>query len=208
MHLLKGEMVMLLSELIYQVIKSCVWLDYEISKENIINNTYKGDADIGTFVNNVYVALNNSFNFALSLNKIAPVYKQLKEVENIYEVLAVNYHYGNDYKSLNFTLENSDIKLLNFQGDLDKVFVEYIVEPPILSNSTLSLNDLELKTYGVSQAVANACGNIASAELTRDIDPNLSYLNKKSAIDLLNILPNFGNATLHNQRYIEGNYKL
>lgn len=201
-------MVMLLSELIYQVIKSCVWLDYEISKENIINNTYKGDADIGTFVNNVYVALNNSFNFALSLNKIAPVYKQLKEVENIYEVLAVNYHYGNDYKSLNFTLENSDIKLLNFQGDLDKVFVEYIVEPPILSNSTLSLNDLELKTYGVSQAVANACGNIASAELTRDIDPNLSYLNKKSAIDLLNILPNFGNATLHNQRYIEGNYKL
>ena len=195
---------MLLSELVYQVIKNCVWLDYEISKENIMNNTYKGDADIGTFVNNVYIALNNSLNYALSLTKITPIVSLLKETDNIYEVLNVY----TDYRTLDYEFANGKVKLTNYRGDLDKVMVEHVVEPPILTNSTLSINDIELKNYGISNAVANACGNIASAELTRDIDPNLSYLNKKSGIELLNVLPNYGNAKLHTQSNIKENFRL
>ena len=57
---------MLLTDLIYQTIKGCVWLKREISKEKIFDNTYQGDIDLGSFVNNVYVALNDSFTLGYS----------------------------------------------------------------------------------------------------------------------------------------------
>lgn len=203
---------MLLSDLIYQTIKGCVWYNREISKETLINgNTYQGDIDIGVFVNNIFVAFNDGFSIAYEQNKLSPVSLTFKKDEPLEcelndEVLNVYQEVKKNYYNLDFTTTNlNEIQLLEEKKDSEgDIFVEVIKSLPYLEWSIFSTSgDFDLMEYGISNQVCYAISDYVKAKLYYDVDANVSYLKENVALSRLNSLPDFGNKVIHNQRDVD-----
>lgn len=206
---------MLLTDLIYQTIKGCVWLKREISKEKIFDNTYQGDIDLGSFVNNVYVALNDSFTLGYSLNKVSPILltKVFAEELTLNEediVLVFNIFFKNNNEHIEFSFKNGYLKLLNKSNLSNKgkeIVIEGVKRLPYLTSSSVSLdNDIELKDYGISDNLALILSDYARAILYRDIDPNVSYKREQMAISKINALKDYGETFLETQRNVETDF--
>lgn len=201
---------MQLSDLVYQTIKGCTWLNRELSKADLINTEkYQNDIDIGTFVNNVFVALNDGFNFASGLNKFFPIIEKFENGEeldmplpdtvlNVYQEDSTN-----GYLNIDFTTSSlNEVLLLEDKVHEDEpIYVEYIRGLPYLEWSIFkTTDDFELLDYGISDQLAYAVISYAQSLLWMDIDANLGYLRQNVATSRISNLPDFGNKVLHNQR--------
>ena len=203
---------MLLSDLIYQTIKGCVWYNREISKSDLINTEkYQGDIDIGTFVNNIFVALNDGFDYAYNLNKIFPLtetFEKDEEMEmqqpdtvlNVYQKVSVG------YVNLNFeTTPLNEVLLLEEKiNEEEPIYVEYIKSLPYLEWTIFSTSgDFDLLDYGISNQVAYAVSAYVKAKLYFDIDANVAYLEERVALERISNLPDYGNKVMHCQRDVD-----
>lgn len=201
---------MLLGDLVYQTIKGCTWLNREISKADLLKGEqYQNDIDIGTYVNNIFVALNDSLNFAYGLNKIAPLIEKFESGEALEMVMGdtvLNVYQKdeeNGYLNINYELSNlNEVELLeNKVYEDEPVYVEYIKALPYLEWSLFTTSgDFDLLEYGVSNQLAYAVCAYAQALLWIDIDTNLGYLKQNVATSRISSLPDFGGKNLHDQR--------
>lgn len=201
---------MLLSDLVYQTVKGCTWLNRELSKSDLIHSEkYQGDIDIGTFVNNVFVVLNDGFNFASGLNKFFPLIEKFEKDEPLElplpdTVLNVfQKDKENGYLNVDFELSNlNEVVLLEDRVYEDEpIYVEVIKGLPYLEWSIFeTTGDFDLLEYGVSNQLAYAVCAYAQALLWIDIDANLGYLKQNVATSRISSLPDFGGKNLHDQR--------
>lgn len=201
---------MLLGDLVYQTIKGCTWLNREIKKSDLLQGeTYQGDIDIGTYVNNIFVALNDGFSFAYGLNKVAPLVEEFESGEALEMAMSdmvLNVYQKdkeNGYLNINYELSNlNEVELLEDKVYEDEpVYVEYIKSLPYLEWSLFNTSgDFDLLDYGISNHLAYAVCAYAQALLWKDIDANLGYLNQNVATSRISNLPDFGGRLLHDQR--------
>lgn len=208
---------MKLIDLVYHTIKSCEWLDREISKEKIEDGSYLTDVDLSTFVVNVYTTLNQAFSLVYTLNKISPVVISLDlsednsynlgndilEVFNVYQNIFgrnnrykgyVNLYFKNGSSDGEFFVKNRNNNALNF---------EVIRQFPTFDST---YNDVDLKSYGINDQVAYICSKYACALLYSGIDQNVAYLRENVAVSIMNTLPDYANYNFHNQQFVEDIY--
>lgn len=203
---------MLLSDLIYQTIKGCIWVNREISKEKIIDGSYLDDVDLGTFVNNVYVALNDAISLAYTLDKVEPVIFDFEQTESDeYDITnldiekILNIYTVRDNKHKNYSFHYIEKNLVYVVFPIDRtgtIYFEVIRRIPLLDPTVLTISEIDLMNYGITNNLANICSLIARAKLYSDIDYNVSYTKEQSAISLLNALPTYGDKKLHTQEEV------
>lgn len=207
-------------DLVYQVVKSTYLLDYEISKEDFKNGNYYSNSDLAVASFNIYNVLNDAISLAYTLDKVAPVRKNMqKNITNIYQVddemediLSV-YQYREKangaylgFQTFEHSMgeENGTIIVHDIVPSTFRSLVfQYIKRLPLLDET---YNDIELEEYGITNTIALNCAKYAIATLKQNYDENIAHLGKNEALSFINALPEYGNKRIMIQTEIYAKY--
>lgn len=202
---------MKLIDVVYQVYKTTIYRNREISVEKIRNNEYFNDVELSNIAFNVYSALNNAFSLCYDLSKVEPVLIKLEknDTENYFlndevsDVLNVYSRISNGkYKNFDFYhgANSGEYYVYGVPSDIKEINFEYIRRLPQVDYTFL---DIELKDYGISNNIANAIASYCASQFLMEIDPNLSYIKERNASSVIEALPLYGNYKLHIQLNVE-----
>lgn len=205
---------MKLGDIIFNSIKACNYVPFEISKEKLLyEDGYRDDPDLGIIVNNKWQAFFEAYGLALSLHKVAPITKELeKDEDGNYlipsdneEIISIFYidKYSKEIVEVRYNLVGDYIALDS--PNLNNLYISYIRRLEFMDDANFKQyeDDIDIKKeYGISDGLASILVSLISSILFRAYNENDAQVRYNNAVALLNNLRVYGDYKLNKQRRI------
>lgn len=211
---------MKLTKLLYNIVKNVVlYDDTSFTYTNFINGQFHNSSDYGTFINNMYAPLNEAISRLSDLGKLNNIVvdvqvgsdgivllsdelkESLKEVVNVVEIS------NGSYKILPYSMFDSTTIFLNEYSNNKTHKLEYKQDIPYFNSDYFTTTDeVDLKTYGITDSMCNYIIEYAQAKLLEQIEPNLANNHRIIAESYFNNINDKKNA--FSQRVISHKYSI